>query len=230
MEMRVYHGSYTKIEKIDFYKCRPFRDFGKGFYVTNILSQAEYWAERKGRATGSYGVVTEFEFIDAAFTHWEFNVLRFSRYTEDWLDFVVKNRNTNEPFTHNYDIVEGPIADDDITQRIDDYLFGIISRNNFLNELKFRRPSHQICLCTHRSLQALKFENERVSLLVARISAPLIRQLMSDNSLDEDKASEILFQSEAYKQLSDGRNELYLRTWQEIYELLKSELKAESGS
>jgi hypothetical protein len=221
--MKVYHGSYVKIENIDFYKCRPFRDFGKGFYVTNILSQAEYWAERKGKIANSNGVVTEFEFIDAAFTHWEFNVLRFSRYTEDWLDFVVKNRNTGEPFTHNYDIVEGPVADDDITQRINDYLFGIISKNNFLNELKFRQPSHQICLCTHRSLQALKFENEKVSLLVAKISTPIIQQLMSDNNINEDEASEMFFQSGTYKQLSDSGSELYLHPWQKIYQIFRNE-------
>ncbi|MDR0413735.1 MAG: DUF3990 domain-containing protein [Dysgonamonadaceae bacterium] len=221
--MKVYHGSYLKIEKIDFHKCRPFRDFGKGFYVTNILSQAEYWAERKGRIANSAGVVTEFEFIGAAFTHWGFNVLRFSSYTEEWLDFVVKNRNTGEPFTHGYDLVEGPVADDDIAQRINGYLFGLLSKNNFLHELKFRQPSHQICLCTHRSLQALKFENEKVSLLVAGISTPLIRQLMSDNHINEDEASELFFQSETYKHLSDSNNNLYLLPWQEIYRLFRNE-------
>jgi hypothetical protein len=71
----------------------------------------------------------------------------------------------------------------------------------------------------------LKFENEKVSLLVARISTPLIQQLISDNHINEDKASEMLFQSETYKQLSDNSNELYLRPWQEIYEMLRSELK-----
>jgi hypothetical protein len=46
--MKVYHGSYTAIDTIDFSFCRKRRDFGEGFYVTKILSQAEYWATRKG--------------------------------------------------------------------------------------------------------------------------------------------------------------------------------------
>jgi len=46
--MKVYHGSYTAIEEIDFSFCRKRRDFGRGFYVTKFLSQAEYWAARKG--------------------------------------------------------------------------------------------------------------------------------------------------------------------------------------
>ena len=41
--MKVYHGSYLAIENIDFSFCRKKRDFGKGFYVTKIRSQAEYW-------------------------------------------------------------------------------------------------------------------------------------------------------------------------------------------
>lgn len=44
--MKVYHGSYIPIDHIDLSKCEKRRDFGRGFYVTNILEQAEFWAKR----------------------------------------------------------------------------------------------------------------------------------------------------------------------------------------
>ncbi|WP_428863329.1 DUF3990 domain-containing protein [Clostridium sediminicola] len=34
--MKLYHGSNTIITTIDLEKCRPYKDFGKGFYCTGI--------------------------------------------------------------------------------------------------------------------------------------------------------------------------------------------------
>ncbi|GAP72342.1 hypothetical protein SAMD00024442_3_50 [Candidatus Symbiothrix dinenymphae] len=114
--MKVYHGSYTEIDKIDLSKCESNRDFGKGFYVTNLREQAEYWARRKGKQHDNDGYVTEYTFYENAFNNYRLNVLRFDDYTEDWLDFVVFNRDITSQAQHNYDIVEGPVADDDITE------------------------------------------------------------------------------------------------------------------
>ncbi len=44
--MILYHGSNLKINKIDLSKCRPYKDFGKGFYCTTIKKQAEFMATR----------------------------------------------------------------------------------------------------------------------------------------------------------------------------------------
>jgi len=44
--MKVYHGSDVKIETIDLSKCRVGTDFGRGFYVTKFLKQAEDIAAR----------------------------------------------------------------------------------------------------------------------------------------------------------------------------------------
>jgi hypothetical protein len=157
MEMKVYHGSYAKIETIDFNKCKPYKDFGKGFYVTKIRLQAEYWAERRGRRSGNSGHVTEFEFIETAFEHWDLNVLR----------------------------VEGPVADDDVTNRIDDYIENRISKADFLEELKFHRSTHQICFCTHRSLQALERIDKKN---VQRIDDSMIESLVADYGMTEEQA------------------------------------------
>jgi hypothetical protein len=66
--MKVYHGSYTAIETIDFSFCHKKRDFGRGFYVTKIRTQAEYWATRKGEDNDTDGVVTEFNFDEDFFS------------------------------------------------------------------------------------------------------------------------------------------------------------------
>lgn len=39
--MRLYHGSNMMIENIDLSKCKPYKDFGRGFYLTEIKEQAE---------------------------------------------------------------------------------------------------------------------------------------------------------------------------------------------
>jgi hypothetical protein len=68
-----------------------------------------------GQKNNTQGVVTEFEFFDSAFTSWNYKVLRFEDYSDEWLDFVILNRNPkNENPAHDYDIVEGPVADDKI--------------------------------------------------------------------------------------------------------------------
>ena len=149
--MKVFHGSYTIVSEIDLAKGRNNLDFGKGFYVTNIRSQAEYWATRAGRYYETHGVVSEFEFYENAFEHFELKVLRFPGYTEQWLDFIVLNRDPKSPIpAHDYDIVEGPVANDDVYDRINDYLKGAVSKADFLRELTYHKPTHQICLCSQR--------------------------------------------------------------------------------
>ena len=50
--MILYHGSNLKISKIDLSKCRPYKDFGKGFYCTTIKKQAEFMVERVVKRQG----------------------------------------------------------------------------------------------------------------------------------------------------------------------------------
>jgi hypothetical protein len=83
--MKVYHGSYTLIEKIDLAKCQPGKDFGQGFYVTKIRSQAEYWAKRIGRENHTTGVVTEFDFHEYAYNDNELKMLRFDNTVKNGL-------------------------------------------------------------------------------------------------------------------------------------------------
>jgi len=197
--MRVFHGSYTKIDEIDLSKCEIGKDFGQGFYVTKIKEQAAFWAKRKGLYNKTEGIVTEFEFNENAFQYFNLKTLRFDEYDENWLDFVAMNRNTALPQpTHDYDIVEGPIADDKIATRITTYLKGKISKQQFLEELKFMKETHQICFCTGRSLQMLSYiENPKdIDYELSEIGEPLLEQLMLDFNFDEEKAADLFFSSQ----------------------------------
>ncbi len=117
--MKVYHGSDTLVSVIDLQKCKPNRDFGRGFYVTKLRSQADDMAIRVTRYSKKNPVVSEYEFDEYAFEDSELQVLRFDNYDEKWLDFVVLNRSADKrKQPHDYDIVEGPVADDKITRNI----------------------------------------------------------------------------------------------------------------
>jgi hypothetical protein len=226
--MIVYHGSYTKIDKIDLSKCEPNKDFGKGFYVTKLREQAETWAIRIGKKHKCSGIVTEFEFYENAFINGAHKVLRFEGYTEEWLDFVVLNRRKDSPIpAHDYDIVEGPVADDKISREINQYIKGKISREKFLDMLIRKAPTHQICFCTADSL--LMLENKKkdtdISYEIAEIGEPLVEQLMLDLQIDEIKAADIFYSSATFAQLANTDTKLYEKEWQEIYQMLKKEQK-----
>jgi hypothetical protein len=223
--MKVFHGSYMAVNEIDLTKGRSNLDFGKGFYVTNIRSQAEYWADRTGRFHKTNGVVSEFEFYENAFEHFELKVLRFADYTEQWLDFVVLNRDPLSPIpAHDYDIIEGPVANDDVNDRIDDYLAGVVSKADFLKELIHHKPTHQICLCTARSLQMIKAIDKKYYIDVKHISRLIIEKLVTGQNLDKYDATDMLYNSKTFSQLSDKTTELYKKQWAEIYKILKTEL------
>jgi hypothetical protein len=225
--MKVYHGSYLEITEIDLSKCESNRDFGKGFYVTGIREQAEYWAKRKGKRFGNEGFVTEYTFYENAFSNYHLNVLRFSDYSEEWLDFVVVNRNpeTSEP-AHDYDIVEGPVANDDIAQRIFVYLEGGISKEDFIEELRFKhKPSHQIAFCTLKSLQMLKRTNRKAELDMMDIDESIPQTLAVDYGMEQERAVDLYFTSATYRQIIDESTGLYQKPWTEVYQLLLRELK-----
>jgi len=227
--VKVYHGSFTEVSVIDLTKCEIGRDFGRGFYVTKLHEQADNWAKRKGRINKTDGVVTEYTFFENAFEHFNLKVLRFEGYTEEWLDFVIKNRRPDAPL-HDYDIVEGPVANDDIAQRIFAYLAGEISKKDFLEELKFKyEPSHQIAFCTLVSLQMLEWVNKKADLSSLRIDDAIIQALVNEKGLSEEKAVDIYFSSNIYKQLIDGTSGLSQKSWEEIYKLLIQEIEGNAS-
>jgi len=50
--MKLYHGTNTEFDEILLSKCRPNKDFGRGFYLTNLRSQAQEQAIRRSEFEG----------------------------------------------------------------------------------------------------------------------------------------------------------------------------------
>lgn len=143
----IYHGSNVEVPNPKILVNGHYKDFGYGFYCTNIEKQAKRWALTKKGAS----VVNNYKYAENA----ELKVLSFPEMTDEWLEFVVACRRGQK---HSYDIVEGPMADDQIWDYVEDYIAGNISREAFWVLVKFKYPTHQIVFCTEEALKTLKFE------------------------------------------------------------------------
>ncbi len=84
----------------------------------------------------------------------ELKVLEFKEMTEEWLDFIVSCRSGQ---SHDYDIVIGAMADDQIYTYVSDYIDGSITREQFWVLAKFKYPTHQIVFCTDEALKCLAY-------------------------------------------------------------------------
>ncbi|MCI9597416.1 MAG: DUF3990 domain-containing protein [Firmicutes bacterium] len=144
-KMTVYHGGYEAIRKPKIIKGRNTKDFGTGFYCTIIKEQAQRWAMRYDTPVVSVYDVR----MDTSL-----KILDFKDMSEDWLDFMIACRG-GEP--HDYDIVIGAMANDQIYNFIADYVDGIITREQFWALAKFKYPTHQINFCTKQALDCLVF-------------------------------------------------------------------------
>jgi hypothetical protein len=143
--MMVYHGGFCEISSPEIRISQHYKDFGQGFYCTELKAQAERWAKRFDTP-----VVSIFEYTEKS----ELNILKFSEMTEEWLDFIAACRTGK---THNYDIVIGAMANDQVWNYVADFIAGILTREQFWVLAKFKRPTHQIALCNAAALKMLKF-------------------------------------------------------------------------
>ena len=222
--MRVFHGSDTWIEKIDLLKGKTHPDFGRGFYVTKIRGHAHRRAVNIALTNGTTPVITEFEYHEAYPQNMQLSVKRFDELSEEWADFVMMNRNTNivQP-THSYDIVEGPIADDWVTFQLERYRRGKITMSTLIEKLKYRNePTHQICFCTSESLWALELVDEDFRFDSEDLYSLIVEAMMTDFQLAETEAARKFYRSDVFAQLSDKTTGLYLKPWQDIYQMLCS--------
>ena len=141
----VYHGSYCKVENPEIIKGKFTKDFGIGFYCTILEEQAEKWAKKYETPK-----INIYEYNEIP----KLKIKNFTLMTEEWLDFIIECRSGKK---HNYDIVIGAMADDQVYNYVTDLISGQITREAFWELAKFRHPTHQIAFCTEDSLKCLKF-------------------------------------------------------------------------
>jgi hypothetical protein len=139
--IKLYHGSNQKIEVPDLVHSKPFKDFGRGFYLSPDEQQAWDMAFQKVSQTQQgKAEVTEFLFDETMMLSPDLKVLTYPDYCEEWALFVLANRDKNAQHpTHDYDIVYGAIADDGVTYQLRRYEGGVISLQRLVEELKYAK-------------------------------------------------------------------------------------------
>lgn len=151
----IFHGSGVVVEEPEIRKSKFTKDFGYGFYCTHIYSQSERWALKHDDAKkGEIPTVNMYLYRPNP----ELNYKVFEEMTEEWLDFIVLCRRSEAETPHDFDIVEGPMADDQVWDHIEDFLSGKITRKAFWALVEFKHPTHQITFHTAKALECLTFE------------------------------------------------------------------------
>lgn len=149
--MILYHTGKEKVEFPEVRKMKYTKDFSWGFYCTNNYEQAVRWA---GRGEGE-PIINYYDYEPDE----KLSVLKFDSMTDEWLDFIAWCRSGK---THQYDIVEGPMANDTVWNYVNDFLTGRINRKQFWVLAEFRYPTHQISFHTLSALNCLTFNRSEV--------------------------------------------------------------------
>ena len=148
--MIVYHGSNMEVATPFAHLGRKNLDFGKGFYVTTLQEQAKRWAETivRLRPRGT-AIINKYELDYEGIKNAGFAILSFAEYNEEWLDFIVANRNGESRWIQ-YDLIEGGIANDRVFDTIENYMSGGIDKQTALGRLRYEHPNNQICILNQR--------------------------------------------------------------------------------
>ena len=153
--MKLYHGSIEIVEQPEIRMANRPLDYGYGFYATTSLSQAEAWVCRRiAEMKLAYGFINEYEFDLSQLS--KLHCLLFDKPTEEWVDFVMANR-TQRGFSHTYDIVYGPVANDRVYAAFALYEGGVLDKSSLIKELKTYRLVDQYLFHTEASLRLLTF-------------------------------------------------------------------------
>lgn len=165
-----YHGTIKRdglaIEKnIDLSKARYRTDFGKGFYLTNNLKQAQQWAigrakdamDRGGNSDDFVPVVVYFQ-LDLK----KLNKLTFKSFdnpSKEWAEFIYNCRvaGLKKQLFHQYDVTVGPLADGRTNILVQEMNKGLISLDEFLEGIQpYHHNSSQLAMHTAQALECLK--------------------------------------------------------------------------
>lgn len=162
MIKKLYHGSNKHFDKPDLSKARNFKDFGKGFYLTTNLLQAENWAvhylPNNNENKTAYVYEYDFQIDDIE----ELKVLKLLEYNKEWLEFIAYNRTSIEN-SIEYDLVFDKMADGTggvLAQAIRDYRASNKSNKDLQTVLDIAmykgKYRDQYCFKTIKALEKIK--------------------------------------------------------------------------
>lgn len=155
MKQFLFHGGTHIIELPEIREPKRSLDFGKGFYLTTSKKQAERWVKNRLDNKRTVGYVNTYEF-DLETASGNLKIKIFETANEDWVDFVLSNRMVDD-YTHDYDIVIGPVADDKVYTQFSLFEMGVIGKEDLINNLMTYRLVDQYLFHTEKALPYLKY-------------------------------------------------------------------------
>lgn len=161
---KLYHGSDQRFDKIDLGCARPFKDFGKGFYLTTQVRQAQKWAQNKAtRKAKAYIYSYRLNIKENLEKLQEVKILELLQYDKSWLDFISKSR--IDGFETDHDIIYDRMADnnyDNISDILKKYMAGKIEVKDVIKKLQWSDAADQYCFKTDRAISLLTFDQTYV--------------------------------------------------------------------
>lgn len=154
--MILYHGSNVEVYEPRLLKIQRELDFGKGFYTTSDLEQASKWAKRTAiRHRQKTSFVTVYEVDDERLSH--LHTLHFRSANEEWLRFVAANRK-GEKIRGKWDIISGPVANDQTMPVINLYLDGMYDEQEAIKRLLTQKLKDQYTFKSNAAIELLKYK------------------------------------------------------------------------
>lgn len=74
---------------------------------------------------------------------------------KEWLEFIKQNRSEGG-LRHDYDVVIGPVADDNTMETIQLYIAGVLTANEAIERLTYSKVNNQISFHTEKALENLR--------------------------------------------------------------------------
>ena len=150
--MIIFHGSDVAVKIPEILPANRLLDFGEGFYATSLYEQAERWALRVCQRNKSLQkIITTYEF-DLHEAEKKLTILKYNAPDSEWLRFVTACRSGRET-GFKYDIVMGPVANDNVYATVQLFETGLLSEAEAIIRLKTERICDQIFFHTIESLK-----------------------------------------------------------------------------
>jgi hypothetical protein len=226
--MILYHGSNQDFKAVDLSKSKDKRDFGRGFYTTTIREQALQWGYNMYNRFGGDGIfLYEFEFIPSP----DMKSKRFSEISDEWFDFILSNRTDND-LKHNFDFVQGPVANDKTVVTITGFIDGIYTREEAMERLRYSKTNDQVSLHTEKAVLLLKLRNkvktsgdkimyngQNLTLFIVQKIEHIVSKIAEKENISFDSAYTDFSISQIYKSLQNSASML----WTESAEFIVDE-------
>ncbi|MGN0455407.1 MAG: DUF3990 domain-containing protein [Acutalibacteraceae bacterium] len=153
--MILYHGSNVEVRNPKLIPSKRLLDFGAGFYLTSDFEQASKWAIRTTNNRGT-GIPTVSVFYIEELQFENLRVLHFESANKEWLRYISANR-TGKIIEEEFDVVSGPVANDQAIRTVNNYLKGYFSEDIAIQLLLPQKLKDQYAFRTEKALNILNF-------------------------------------------------------------------------